>query len=109
MGGEVPCYPRLSHGLATELSMKNVQTSGNSYLVFEPGELRLVVRRFGGVVELQARDRATALALHALSSGAIRVPDSTAVQLRVLIDDRSPAELTLWDGGPPCPRWDEPL
>jgi hypothetical protein len=71
-------------------------------LVFNFGELRLVVRRNGSVVELQARDRATALTLHAISTGAIRVRDSAAVELRIALDDSSAAEFTLRHGGEPC-------
>jgi len=67
--------------------MHDVRIENRRYLCFGAGELRLVVRKSGGIVELQARDKATALALHALSTGAIRVPNSAAVELRVAIDD----------------------
>lgn len=72
--------------------MTNEQIAGRDVLCFRFGELRLVVRRRGGVVELQARDRDTALALHALSTGAIRVASGDAVELRIALDNRPASE-----------------
>ena len=79
--------------------MHHVRIDESDYLCFRPGELRLVVRRRGSVVELQARDRDTALALHALSTGAVRAANGNAIELRIRLEDRSAAEQSLRHAG----------
>ena len=71
--------------------------NGTTYLVFDPGELGLLLGS-DGRVELVPNCSSAAVTLRAIRSGTLRVASGASVSLRIALDHSEAAVIEIRDG-----------